>query len=184
MTEPSPAAGQFVLPSRIFLTGYMGAGKSTVGKLLAQELSYRFHDTDYLVMRGYRKPIARVFQENGEASFRRAELLVLKELATRSGIVISTGGGTLARADAFQIAQAAGIVIYLSAPVSDLYERVIFSPKKRPIVDVPESESVFKERFLARQAFYEQADCTVHTLNRRPEDVMDDILNYLKERTL
>lgn len=168
-------------PSRLFLTGYMGAGKSTVGKLLAQRMQYRFHDTDYLVVKGYRKPIERVFKENGEEAFRRAELLVLQELTKRSRIVVSTGGGTLTREEAFRLAKNSGLVIYLSAPVQDLYERVIFSPKTRPILDVPEAEAAFKARFLERQTFYEKAHHTVTTLNRTPDQVVDEIESLLKK---
>jgi shikimate kinase len=162
--------------TRLYLTGFMGAGKSTIGKILAQRIGYRFYDTDHLVMRGFRKPVSRIFQENGENAFRRAEMLVLKELAGRSQVVVSTGGGTLVRDDAFQLAQRTGALIYLRAPVSDLYERVIFSPKDRPIVDVPDTESVFLQRFEERRHYYEQADLIVDTVDRRPDDVVRDII--------
>lgn len=157
----------------------MGAGKSTIGKILAQRIGYRFHDTDYLVMRGFRKPVSRIFRENGEDAFRRAEILVLRELARRQRIVVSTGGGTLTRDEAFSIARASGTLIYLRAPVTDLYERVIFSPKDRPIVDVPDTESVFLARFEQRRHYYEQADLTVDTVHRRPDDVVTDIIQGL-----
>lgn len=157
----------------------MGAGKSTIGKILAQRLGYRFYDTDHLVMRGFGKPVSQIFQENGEADFRRAEMLVLNELLRRSQVVISTGGGTLVRDDAFQLARASGMLIYLRAPVSDLYERVIFSPKDRPIVDVPDTESVFLQRFEERRHYYEQSDLTVDTVGRRPEAVVQEILQGL-----
>ena len=164
---------------RLYLTGFMGAGKSTIGKILAQRIGYRFHDTDYLVMRGFRKPVSRIFQENGEEAFRRAEILVLQELAHRNRVVVSTGGGTLARDDAFNIARASGQLIYLRAPVEDLYERVIFSPKDRPIVDVPDTESVFWARFEQRQPYYERADLTVDTVNRGPDNVVTEIIRGL-----
>jgi shikimate kinase len=157
----------------------MGAGKSTIGKILAQRIGYRFHDTDYLVMRGFRKPVSRIFQENGEDAFRRAEILVLRELARRQRVVVSTGGGTLTRDEAFAIARASGTLVYLRAPVTDLYERVIFSPKDRPIVDVPDTESVFLARFEQRRHYYEQADLTVDTADRRPDDVVAEIVHAL-----
>lgn len=164
---------------RLYLTGFMGAGKSTIGKILAHRIGYRFHDTDYLVMRGFRKPVSRIFSENGEEAFRKAEILVLKELANRHRVVVSTGGGTLTRDEAFNIAYPSGALVYLRAPVADLYERVIFSPKDRPIVDVPDTESVFLARFEQRRHYYEQADLTVDTVNRRPDDVVADIIGGL-----
>jgi shikimate kinase len=162
--------------SRLYLTGFMGAGKSTIGKILAQRIGYRFYDTDHLVMRGFRKPVSRIFQENGELAFRQAEILVLNELSNRSRVVVSTGGGTLVREDAFHIARHSGMLIYLRAPVSDLYERVIFSPKDRPIMDVPDTEAVFLERFEERKSYYERSDFTVDTVGRRPADVVQDII--------
>ncbi len=164
---------------RLYLTGFMGAGKSTIGKLLASRIGYRFYDTDHLVMKGFKKPVSQIFQENGEAAFRKAELMVLNELARRERVVISTGGGTLVRDEPFEIARGTGMLIYLRAPVSALYERVIFSPKDRPIVDVPDTESVFLERFEERRQYYERSDITVDTIDRRPDDVVREILEKL-----
>jgi shikimate kinase len=154
----------------------MGAGKSTIGKMLAQRIGYRFYDTDYLVMRGFGKPVSRIFEENGEESFRKAEMLVLKELAGRPRVVVSTGGGTLVRDETYNLARRTGTLIYLRAPVADLYERVIFSPKDRPVVDVPDDESLFHRRFEERRQYYERSDITVDTINRRPDDVVREIM--------
>jgi shikimate kinase len=165
--------------TRLYLTGFMGAGKSTIGKLLAKQIGYRFYDTDHLVMKGFGKPVSRIFAENGEEAFRRAEILVLNELVRRERSVISTGGGTLVRDEAFNIARRSGTLVYLRAPVSSLYERVIFSPKDRPVVDVPDTESIFLQRFEERRHYYEQADITVDTIDRRPADVVQEIMQKL-----
>lgn len=165
--------------NRLYLTGYMGAGKTTIGKLLARRLGYRLYDTDHLLVKGFGKPVSRIFKENGEEAFRKAEVLVLQELTRRRNAVISTGGGTLVREETFEIARNSGMLIYLRAPVSVLYERVIFSPKDRPIIDVPDSEGVFREKFELRQAFYERSDVTVDTCDRKPDDVVNEILSAL-----
>lgn len=158
----------------------MGAGKSTIGKLLAKQIGYRFYDTDHLVMKGFRKPVSQIFAENGEVAFRRAEILVLNELMKRERTVISTGGGTLVRDDAFNIARETGTLVYLRAPAASLYERVIFSPKDRPIVDVPDTESVFLAKFEERRHYYERSDVTVDTIDRRPDDVVAEIIEKLQ----
>lgn len=168
------------LPQRIFLTGFMGAGKSTIGKILAKRIGFRFYDTDQLVVKGFKKPASRIFEENGESAFRKAEILVLQELLRRTRVVVSTGGGTLVRDEPFQLVRNTGLLVYLRAPVADLYERVIFSPKDRPQVDVPEEEAVFHAYFEERRHYYEQADLTVDTSNRKPEDVVRDILQGLR----
>jgi len=158
----------------------MGAGKSTIGKILAHRIGYRFYDTDHLVMRGFGKPVSVIFEENGEESFRKAEIMVLQELARRQKVVVSTGGGTLVREETFRIARDSGTLVYLRAPVSDLYERVLFSPKDRPVVDVPDTETAFRQRFEERRVYYEQSDLTVDTIGRRPDDVVKDIINGLE----
>lgn len=158
----------------------MGAGKSTIGKILAHQIGYRFYDTDHLVMRGFHKPVSRIFEENGEDAFRKAEVMVLNELARRSEVVVSSGGGTLVRDETFEIARRSGTLIYLRAPVAALYERVIFSPKDRPQVDVPEQESIFRECFEQRRVYYEQSDITVDTVDRRPDDVVREIIQGLR----
>lgn len=159
----------------------MGAGKSTIGKLLAKRIGYRFYDTDYLVMKGFGKPVSQIFIENGEKAFHRAEILVLNELARRERCVVSTGGGTLVRDDTFQIARESGMLVYLRAPVSSLYERVIFSPKDRPMVDVPDTESAFVERFETCRHYYERSDISVETIQRRPDDVVQEIIQKLNQ---
>lgn len=165
--------------TRLYLTGFMGAGKSTIGKILAQQIGYRFYDTDHLVMRGFKKPVSRIFEENGSEAFYKAEIMVLRELASRSRVVVSTGGGTLVREDTWPIARESGTLVYLRAPVADLYERVIFSPKDRPQIDVPDQESIFRECFEQRRHYYERADFTVDTIGRRPDDVVRDIIQGL-----
>jgi len=162
----------------------MGAGKSTIGRILARYIGYRFFDTDHLVMKGFRKPVSRIFEENGAKAFHDAEVQVLRALQKRQEVVVSTGGGTLVRDDTFKIARASGTLIYLRAPVADLYERVIFSPKDRPRIDVPEEESMFKERFEHDRRYYEQADITVDTIDRKPDDVAREIIEKLQLKVL
>ncbi len=159
----------------------MGAGKSTIGRLLSRELKYKFFDTDRMLVRGFGKSVTRVFKENGEEAFRAAELQVLGELVKRSQIVVSTGGGTLGREDAMAMALAHGLVVYLRAPVEDLYERVIFSPKDRPILEAPNTESVFRSLFTYREQFYNRAHVVVDTRQKHPEEVVREILTALTQ---
>ncbi|MEB3287685.1 MAG: shikimate kinase [Vampirovibrionales bacterium] len=142
----------------------MGAGKTTIGKLLAKALKRRFYDTDHLVIKGFgNKSVPRIFAENGEPAFRQAEKLVLAELCKRSDFVASTGGGTLVRPDTMEMALANGVVIYLQAPIEVLFDRVIHSVKDRPILAQQNTEQAFRERFEAREAFYQMAHIHVST---------------------
>lgn len=164
------------LPPRFYLTGYMGAGKTTVGKILARAIGYQFLDTDRELVKRFEKPMRRIFTENGEREFRQAELNLIEELGQRDKLVISTGGGTLVRDDTLQAALATGTLIYLKAPVEVLFERVIFSPKDRPMIDVPNAEQVFTDRFKTREPYYLQAHIHVNSDRKRPERVIEQIL--------
>jgi shikimate kinase len=159
----------------------MGAGKSTVGKLLAHALGFEFVDTDVRLVRQFKKPIHKIFHEHGEAFFRSAERELLGQLSMLPRLVISTGGGTLANPNNLQQALERGRVIYLRAPVEVLYERVIFSPKDRPLLDVPDSEAIFRQRFYQREPFYQQAHHMVETTHKKPESIVSEILNMLKQ---
>jgi shikimate kinase len=163
----------------LVLTGYMGAGKSTIGKMLAARLGFEFHDTDRVIVKRQEKSISRIFKEQGEPFFRTLEREVLSELLRLSRIVLSTGGGTLAEPDNLQLALATGTVIYLEAPPEVLFERVIFSRKDRPMIDVPNAEQVFQERFRAREGCYRQAHITVQTVDKAPMTVVEEIIQRL-----
>jgi len=161
----------------------MGAGKSTVGRLLAKRLGYQFVDTDKQLTREYNLSVSEVFDAYGETHFRQAELDLLKRLSELSRYVISTGGGTLTREETWSVAAAAGVIIYLEAPVDLLFERVIFSPKDRPMIDVPDAETKFKERFAQREPFYKRANYTVASSVSHPERVVDQIMVQLQKGT-
>lgn len=160
---------------RIYLTGYMGAGKSTIGRQLAAKLNYRFVDTDREIIKGFGKSISRIFSEDGEAAFRQAEVDLLEDLSGQNEVVVSTGGGTLTRPETMEIAKDTGTLIYLFAPVEVLYERVIFSYKDRPMLNVPNSEAVFQERFSQRETFYRQADLVIETHQKTTAQVVEEI---------
>ncbi len=157
----------------------MGAGKSTIGKLLATALGHRFYDTDQMLVKGFGRSISEIFKQLGEESFRKAETQVVAELCKRQNVVVSTGGGTLVREETMGLALSHGIVVYLKAPVEVLYERVIFSPKDRPILSEPETEHLFRERYDAREQFYSRAPITVFTHDRNRDEVVNEIQQKL-----
>lgn len=158
----------------------MGAGKSTIGALLAEITGYRFYDTDKMLIKGFGgKSVSKIFAENGEEAFRKAENQVIAEFCKRQNVIVSTGGGTLIREETMGPALASGTVVYLRAPVEMLYERVIFSPKDRPILNEPETEEVFRAKFIIREAFYTRAHLTVDTHERIRREVAEEIVNKL-----
>lgn len=167
----------------IFLTGYMGAGKSTIGKKLARALNYRFIDTDKALEKHFKKSMSDIFVDIGEDAFRQEEECLIEKMAQRSHFVVSTGGGTLTRTETFFTAQRAGLLIYLKAPVAVLYERTIFSQKDRPLLNVPNSEERFTKRFKQREPYYVRSDFTVETAGRPSDEVVQEIVQWLREHT-
>jgi shikimate kinase len=169
------------MPSRIVLIGFMGAGKSTVGRLLAAVLGYQFVDTDQQMVQQFKLPIYKIFQQFGEPTFRQAESDLMQRLLTVGRVVVATGGGTVSRDDIFGFVQqsATSLLVYLKAPVDVLYERVIFSPKDRPLIDVPDAEANFKARFKEREWFYDQAGLIIETLDQPPQHIVEKIVDQL-----
>ncbi|MDR0829547.1 MAG: shikimate kinase [Prevotellaceae bacterium] len=149
------------MPQRLFLIGFMGCGKSSTGKKMAQKLGLNFVDTDNFIENRYQKTISQLFEEVGEAKFREIEHKILLELAEFENIVIATGGGMPCFFNNMEIMNAAGKTIYLKLPAAVLYERLKKSKSKRTLLkNIPETDlQNFIEKLLhERENFYNQAE--------------------------
>ena len=145
---------------RIFITGFMGAGKSYLGRVLAEQLGFSFVDLDELIETGSAMSIADIFQKLGEPAFRQIEAECLRSLANRNEIVVSTGGGTPCYFENMTWMNENGITIHLDASVSLLAQRLTLEKKQRPLIaNLLDKELVdFIETKLAERApFYEQS---------------------------
>src|SRR5262249_35022046 len=144
----------------VFLIGFMGAGKTTVGKALARRLGWTFHDLDQIIEHGQGKSVATIFAEGGDAEFRRLERAALNELlrrptqtaAGREPQVVALGGGAFARPENRDAIQRAGaITILLQAPLEELQRRCGKDSSDRPLAH---DEARFAQLFQERQAAY------------------------------
>lgn len=145
---------------RIFLIGYMGAGKTTLGKALALDLGLEFIDMDWYIENRYRKTISQIFQEKGEEGFRQLERKVLHETGEIEDVVISCGGGTPCFYDNMEYMNRQGQTLLLSASMEALLRRLNISRKKRPILKdkTPEQlEQFVREALEQRAPYYAQA---------------------------
>jgi len=149
---------------RIILIGYMGAGKTTVGKALAAERGLRFYDLDWYIESRMRKTVAQLFAELGEEGFRRIERNMLHEVAEFEGVLISCGGGTPCFYDNMQYINQQGLTLYLKASPEVLYKHLKMGKSVRPLLlnKTPEEVQRFiSEQLKAREQFYTRAQFTL-----------------------
>ncbi|MEG4345293.1 shikimate kinase [Microcoleus sp. A003_D6] len=170
----------------IYLVGMMGAGKTTVGRILARELKYRFFDTDELIVRVANQSIAEIFDREGEEAFRELETKILGELCAYKNSVVATGGGIVARSVNWGYLHY-GIVVWLDVPVDRLYNR-LGSDTARPLLREGELKSKLQSLLNERERFYAQADVRVCIRGgERPEEVarraIEEIQKVIKSET-
>ncbi len=149
--------------SNIFLVGLMGAGKTTVARLLARRLDRAFYDTDHEIERRTGVKIPVIFEIEGEVGFRARESLALAELAAQDNLVLATGGGVVLSPENRAVLKERGIVVYLRAQPRDLWHRTR-NDKNRPLLQTPDPLGRLQELYEARDPLYtEVADLIVDT---------------------
>ncbi len=152
--------------NRVFLIGYMGVGKTTIGKLLSKELNLQFIDLDKHIESRYRKTIQDILAEKGESKFRIIEREMLREVSTFQNVLISTGGGTPCFYDNMDVMNQQGVTVYIKASVQQLISRLLASKNVRPIIEnkSPEELVCFVKTHLGeRIEFYSKAKITYQT---------------------
>ncbi|MBF0650917.1 shikimate kinase [Dysgonomonas sp. GY75] len=166
---------------RIFLIGYMGAGKTTAGKELAKVLELEFIDLDHFIQARYQKTVSQLFQDVGEGEFRKIESSVLKEVGEFENVVISTGGGTPCFFDNMEYMNKTGTTVYLNAAPEALAARLNTCKEKRPLIKDKNEEELFAfvvESLEKRNPYYTQAQIIFETeelVNR------DDVNKYVQQ---
>lgn len=139
----------------IILIGLMGAGKTTIGKLLANSMGKIFIDSDHEIQRRTGVDIPLIFEFEGEAGFRKREMEVLQDVARLSNIVLATGGGAILREENRELLRKSGTVIYLRVPVNELKRRTRFD-KNRPLLQTANPQARLVELFNQRDPLYQQ----------------------------
>jgi shikimate kinase len=166
---------------RLYLIGFMGAGKSTVGQTLADSLGWPFQDLDHAIEDRTGQSIREIFQEEGEEVFREKETDVLREESRRDPpFVLATGGGVPERSINRKIMSKFGVSIYLNVDFDVIYER-IGDDETRPLVkraDNPYKE--LKSLWKCRQPYYNSADLVINLSNESPAAIVETIINRLK----
>ncbi|HZK25844.1 MAG TPA: shikimate kinase [Oscillospiraceae bacterium] len=162
----------------IVLIGFMGTGKTEVGKLLAASLNRRLVDTDQTIVETEGRPITEIFAQEGERYFRRLETAVIEQLCQQRGLVIPTGGGAILDPHNVALLQASGLVIWLDASVAEL-ERRLAHDQSRPLLT---GETGVGELYQQRQAAYRQAAHErVDTTAKPPLAVVAEIMAIIRK---
>lgn len=139
----------------IFLVGPMGAGKTTIGKLLAAELCYDFVDSDREIEAKTGANIAWIFDVEGEEGFRRREKSIIESLSQQNNQVIATGGGVVLNQDTRKLLKNSPYTVYIHAPIKTLLERTALD-KNRPLLQVKDPEQVFEKILKEREPLYKE----------------------------
>ncbi|WP_299494760.1 shikimate kinase AroK [uncultured Shewanella sp.] len=163
----------------IFLVGPMGAGKSTIGRHLAQMLHLEFHDSDQEIESRTGADIAWVFDVEGEDGFRIRETQVVADLTEKQGIVLATGGGSIQSKEIRNNLSARGIVVYLETTIDKQVARTQ-RDKRRPLLQVEDPREVLENLAAIRNPLYEEiADVIVKTDEQSAKVVANQIIDQL-----
>jgi shikimate kinase len=173
-----------IRPQNIFLVGPMGAGKSTIGRQLAQSLGYEFQDSDHEIQRRTGVDISTIFEYEGEAGFRNRERQVIEEMVQQENIVLATGGGAVLLPENRQQLTARGLVIYLHCSPEQQYARTA-RDRNRPLLDTDDPQQRLRDLMAEREPIYRQvADLVISTERRGTSSVVKEIRRRLENEDL
>ena len=165
----------------IFLVGMMGAGKTTLGRALAQRLGLEFVDTDRVLVERTGVPVATIFEFEGEDGFRRREAALLAEMGARDGLVVATGGGAILSDENRRVMRAHGTVVYLRARLEHLWERTRHDTS-RPLLATPDPRATLASLLATREPLYrDTAHVIVDTGAQSASTLVAKVLGALRK---
>ena len=163
----------------IALIGFMGAGKTSVGRLVAEQLHFDYLDTDEVIQSRTDRTIMEIFSTDGEPAFRKLESELVAELAGRTRIVIATGGGLPANPQNLASLKTHALVVCLWASPEKIWERVK-NQTHRPLLHDPDPQKKIRDLLAAREPFYKQADVLLNTELRSVREVAQQVVHQFR----
>lgn len=172
------------MKENVILIGFMGVGKTSLGKLLAGKLGRAFIDLDEKIERDAQLTIPQIFERYGEKHFRELEKAAVKEVCQRRNIVIATGGGTVKDAENMQLLKESGVVICLTTEPEEIFRRTA-KRGERPLLDGGGNERLetIKKMLAERDKFYSQADFKIDTTEWSPLQIVNEICAIIGARS-
>ncbi len=162
----------------IYLVGFMGTGKTSVGKEVSRRLKRQFVDLDALIEHKQNRHIAEIFARDGEVAFRKIEKDVLKETSGQNNLIVACGGGIVIDPDNIRVMKESGIMLCLSASVEAILERTRRNAD-RPLLNVPDPAGKIRQLLKDRAVCYSQADKTFDTTSLSVKQVADEIIRLI-----
>ena len=163
----------------LYLVGFMGVGKSVIGRRLAGELGLRFVDTDHAIEKAQGCSIAEIFKKEGEARFREYERSFIESGHAATGYVVACGGGLVVQPGMVDLLRARGVVVSLFASVETIIERTARN-NKRPLLNVEDPEARIRELLNARESVYLDAGPAISTEGRSLADIVEHIIRIYR----
>ncbi|MBR6013343.1 MAG: shikimate kinase [Selenomonadaceae bacterium] len=169
------------MKGNLILIGFMGTGKTSLGKLLANKLGRGFIDLDQKIEKDSEMTIPEIFEKHGEKFFRELEKKAVREISERKNLVIATGGGTVKDPENFQLLKDSGMIVCLTCDAEEIFRRTE-RRGERPVLDGGGEERLetIKKLLEEREKFYSQADYTIDTTDWSPMQIMNDICDHLR----
>jgi shikimate kinase len=168
------------MPDRVLLVGFMASGKSSTGKELASRLGWDFKDFDTVIATRANKSVSRIFEEDGEAEFRRLESSVAEDLLARSDTVVASGGGWPAQPGAWEMVTEDTMTVWLKVSPEVAVWRASKQGPTRPLLDGEDGTEQATVLLLAREAAYGRAQYSVDSQQYRPPEMAGEILKLMK----
>ncbi len=165
--------------ANLYLVGFMGTGKSTVGRQVAKQLGFRFLDSDHEIERLQGKPVSRIFAEDGEPRFRELEREFVVSGHPAGRCVIACGGGLVVAPGMLELLRSRGVVICMHAPIETILKRTMHT-NHRPLLQVDDREQRLRELYAQREAIYRRTGTMVLTDSRPLREIAGHVLRVYR----
>jgi shikimate kinase len=165
--------------ANLYLVGFMGTGKSTVGRQVARQLDFRFLDSDHEIERLQGKPVSRIFAEEGEARFRALEREFIEQGHPADRCVIACGGGLVVPPGMLELLRSRGVVICMHAPIETILKRTMHT-NHRPLLQVEDPEKRLRDLYAQREEIYRRTGTMVLTDSRPLREIASHVLRVYR----